>query len=72
MSTLGVAGRQAPAAFSSGESTWISQNRDGICNGRWGSFASSGLPVADFLPFTAQLLLMPGPASAPNSSAATS
>src|SRR3989304_9923576 len=70
MSTLGVAGRQAPAAFSSGESTCISQNRDGICSGRWGSLASSGLPVMDFSPFTAQLLLAPFPPSAPRSSAA--
>src|SRR3989304_7364388 len=70
MSTLGVAGRQAPAAFSPGVSTCSSQNRDGICSGRWGSLASSGLPVMDFLPFTAQLLLAPFPASAPRSSAA--
>src|SRR3972149_3602322 len=70
MSTLGVAGRQAPAAFSSGESTCSSQNRDGICSARWGSLANRGLPVVDFLPFTAQLLLAPFPASAPRSSAA--
>ncbi len=70
MSTSGVDGRQAPAAFSSGESTWYSQNSDGICNGRCGSLASSGLPVVDFFPFTAQLLLMPGPVSAPERSPA--
>ena len=57
MITAGSPGSPTPAAFICGESMCISHQIEGIESVRCGSLASSGLPVADFVPSTAQLLL---------------
>jgi hypothetical protein len=59
ITTKGAEGSVTPATSRPAATTWASYQTDGISTARWGSFASSGRPVAERVGAITQLLLPP-------------